>query len=477
LNKYEAVIGLEIHVQLNTKSKAFCADDTTFGAEPNTHTSVVSLAHPGTLPKANMAHIEKAIQLGIACGCEISQINYFDRKNYFYPDLPKGYQITQDANPYCKGGNVEIQVNGVKKSIRLHHIHMEEDAGKSIHDLSEISTMIDLNRAGTPLLEIVTEPDLRTAEEVDALMNYMRKLVRWLDVSDGNMEEGSMRCDCNVSIRLQGTDVLNNRCEIKNMNSMRYARRAIEFEINRQIGIVESGETVKQQTLNFDPETGITTPLRSKEDAHDYRYFPDPDLPPIVVSNDMLKSIKANMPALPHTYLHEFMTKWNVTEADAWILTENLNTSKYFQRIVNKANPKGLSTFIVQKTIPYCKENDIEILDFQVTDEAIIELLQMVQSNEISNTIAMQQVFPELIATGKSPKTIAKEQNLLLNTDTDFLTTIIHEVMSAFPDKVIEYKNGKKGLLGMFVGEVMKRSKGKADPKMASNVVEDALKG
>ena len=290
MSKYETVIGLEIHVQLSTKSKAFTSDDIAFGNEANTQTGIISLAHPGTLPKINTTQIDYAIRLGLAIGSKINRKNYFDRKNYSYPDLPKGYQITQDKEPICIGGEVPIIVKGKWKKIGIHHIHMEEDAGKSIHDQSPNHTLVDLNRAGTPLLEIVTDPDLRSADEVEALMSGMRQLVRYLNISDGNMQEGSLRCDVNISIRPFGQDRFGNRCEVKNLNSMKFARNAIKFEVNRQIDLVESGGMVEQQTLNFDPVTGRTSTLRTKENANDYRYFPDPDLPPIVVSEEMMEA-------------------------------------------------------------------------------------------------------------------------------------------------------------------------------------------
>ncbi len=471
MDKYEAVIGLEIHVQLNTKSKAFCSDDASFGASPNSHISTISLAHPGTLPKPNIAQIEKSIQLGIALGSEINTYNSFDRKNYFYADSPKGYQITQDRNPICIGGHIPIG----SKIIRLHHIHMEEDAGKSIHDLDPNFSLIDLNRAGVPLVEIVTEPDLRSAAEVDEVMTFMRKLVRWIDVSDGNMEEGSMRCDCNVSIRLKGSEVLNNRCEIKNLNSMRFARKAIEYEIKRQISIVESGAIVKQQTLNFDPESGITTPLRSKEDAHDYRYFPEPDIAPLHISSQMIKKISSQMPALPDYYYQKFIADFNINPSDALMLIENKETALYFYNLCNRLNTKILTNLVIQKIIPYCKDEKINIADFLIENDAIHELVEMIASNQISNSIAFQQIFPAMLENGEYPKSIAQKLNLVQNSDADFLENIIKEVFNLFPDKVIDYQNGKKALLGLFVGEVMKRSKGKADPKLTNTMIMKAL--
>lgn len=312
--EYEVVIGLETHVQLATHSKAFCGDDARFGGEPNTHISTISLGHPGTLPHLNKRQIEFAVRLGLALGCQINLRSTFDRKNYFYADLPKGYQITQDRLPICVGGSLRISTKDGDKEVQIHHIHMEEDAGKSIHDLDPNDSLIDLNRAGVPLLEIVTEPDLRSADEVDAYMTAMRQLVRYLEISDGNMEEGSLRCDCNVSIRRLGDTHLNARCEIKNMNSMRFARRAIEYEVSRQAQIMEAGGKIAQQTLNFDPETGTTSPLRSKEDAHDYRYFPEPDLPPVVILPEYLEAIKMQMPPLPWELLEQFKNEYGLTD-------------------------------------------------------------------------------------------------------------------------------------------------------------------
>ena len=297
--QYELVIGLEVHVQLSTRSKAFSADENAFGAEPNTQVDPVSLGHPGALPRYNRAQVESAVRLGLALGSQIARRQSFDRKHYFYTDLPKGYQITQDREPVCVGGRLPIRIGERWQEVRIHHIHMEEDAGKSLHDRSESYSLIDLNRAGVPLLEVVSEPDLRSPEEVDAFMSAMRQLVRYLGISDGNMEEGSLRCDCNVSVRKRGSDQLGTRCEIKNLNSMRYARRAIEFESRRQIDLLEQGGQVVQQTLHFDPATGVTSPLRSKEDAHDYRYFSEPDLPPIELSDEFVDELRRASPTLP----------------------------------------------------------------------------------------------------------------------------------------------------------------------------------
>lgn len=477
-NKYEAVIGLETHIQLGTASKAFCGDDTTFGAEPNTHVSTVSLGHPGTLPKLNKKQVEYAVKLGLALGCKINLTNFFDRKNYFYTDLPKGYQITQDRCPVAVGGEVPIKLGeGRTKNIRLHHIHMEEDAGKSVHDIDPKHSLIDLNRAGVPLLEVVSEPDLRSAEEVDAFMNTLRRLVRWLDISDGNMEQGSMRCDCNISIRPEGSDVLNSRCEVKNMNSMRFARKAIEFEFKRQVKIVESGEKVRQQTLQFDRVSGTTSPLRDKEDAHDYRYFPDPDLPPVVISPEQLEQIKSEMPALPWELYEKFTSEFQLSDYDATILTEEKAIAFLMLELTAlHSNYKACANLLINKVRPYLSEQNLneQELDFPV--KRFAELLDLVAADKVSNSVANQKLFP---AVWKNPDTpvvdLAEKMNLLQSSDGDFLDALATEILAKYPDKVAAYQKGKKGLIGFFMGELMKASKGKANPKEANAVLRKKL--
>ena len=482
--QYETVIGLEAHVQLGTLSKAFCSDSAKFGGEPNTQTSVVSLAHPGTLPRMNKKQIEYAVRLGMALGCRINERNAFDRKNYFYADLPKGYQITQDKHPICMGGSLDVRTTEGPKSIRLHHIHIEEDAGKSIHDQNPTATLIDLNRSGTPLVEIVTEPDLRSGEEVDAFMSAMRHLVRWLDVSDGNMEEGSLRCDVNISIRPVGQVEFGTRCEVKNVNSMRFARKAIEFETKRQIELVESGGKVEQNTLNFDPATGVTTPLRSKENAHDYRYFPDPDLPPIILSPSFLEKIRNEMPQLPNAARAELMSTFGLPEYDVLLLTEERAIYTYFKEFAKQTTPpqyKAVSNLIINKILPTANELKIELTDFPLPINELADFLTLIETGKISNTAAYQTLFPELLTEKTaqnapiSVAALAEKLNLFQNSDTDFLAKIIAEVMAENAAKVGEYRKGKKGLLGFFVGEVMKRSKGKADPKVTNGLVIKAL--
>ena len=474
---YEAVIGLEVHIQLATQSKAFCGDDTTFGGAPNTHISTISLGHPGVLPKVNEQQIHYAVRLGHALGCRINEYNNFDRKNYFYADLPKGYQITQDKEPICIGGSLPIKMGDTWRTVQIHHIHMEEDAGKSIHTADPKNSLIDLNRAGVPLLELVTEPDLRSAEEVDAFMNAMRQLVRYLEVSDGNMEQGSMRCDVNISIRPQGADYLMDRCEIKNVNSMRYARQAIAYELKRQEEIVRSGGTVKQQTLNFDPVTGTTSPLRDKEDAHDYRYFPEPDLPPIVLKEDYITKIQKQLPALPWDLYQKFRTDFLLNDYDTTLLTSDKANAVLFQELSKYSKSyKAIGNLIINKILPYCQEQQLDLKKFPISAPQLAAFILLIDTGKVSNAMAYQRLFPKLLQEPlKAPLDIAEELNLIQTSDVNFLEEVAKEVLSAFPEKVAAFQKGKKGLLGFFMGEVMKRSKGKADPKAANQILRDLL--
>jgi len=477
--KYETIIGLETHIQLGTKSKAFCGDSAQFGAAPNTHVSAISLGHPGTLPKLNKTQIEYAVKLSLALKAKINLTNNFDRKNYFYTDLPKGYQITQDNAPISVGGYVPIRLSdGTVKNVELHHIHMEEDAGKSIHDLDARNSMVDLNRAGVPLVEVVSEPDLRSGEEVDAFMNTLRRLVRWLDISDGNMEQGSMRCDCNVSIRPMGSQELFARCEVKNMNSMRFARKAIDFETKRQIKLVEKGEKVRQQTLQFDRATGTTSPLRDKEDAHDYRYFPDPDLPPVVILPEELERIKAAMPALPWDLYEKFTEEFKLSDYDATILTEEKNIAFLMLDLSKKhANYKACANLLIDKVRPYLSENNLtETSDFPT--ERFVELLRLVAEEKVSNSVASQKLFPAIWKNLNTPVAdLAEKMNLIQSSDSDFLSDLADTLLEKYPNKVAVYRKGKKGLIGFFMGELMKVSKGKANPKEANAILRKKLEG
>jgi len=479
-DQYETVIGLEVHVQLATQSKAFCRDDAGFGSAPNTHVSPVSLGYPGTLPRLNGQQVALAVRLGLALGCAINRRNAFDRKNYFYPDLPKGYQITQDRQPICIGGTLAIEVAGETKVVRIHHIHMEEDAGKLVHDTDARHSLVDLNRAGVPLLEIVTEPDLRSPEEVDVFMTAMRQLVRYLDVSDGNMEQGSMRCDCNVSVRRLGATKLGERCEIKNLNSMRYARRAIEFERRRQIDLLESGGRVSQQTLQFDPVNGATSPLRDKEDAHDYRYFPEPDLLPVELDETFLATTRNAMPPLPWELKARFMSEaFGLSEYDAQLLTEDKNTAFFYIALCDHTpNKKSAANLVINKLLPWCTETDQEISGFPVSPNALAAFIQLIDDGKVSAAIAYQRLLPALITRPDQPAAaLAQELQLIQTTDDSFLETLADEILAAFPDKVADYRKGKKGLIGFFMGEMMRRSKGQAEPKAATALLERKLGG
>ncbi|MEQ8702765.1 MAG: Asp-tRNA(Asn)/Glu-tRNA(Gln) amidotransferase subunit GatB [Phaeodactylibacter sp.] len=476
-DQYETVIGLEVHVQLATQSKAFCGDATAFGAPPNTHISPLSMGHPGTLPRLNQKQVEYAIKLGLALGSKINMVNAFDRKNYFYADLPKGYQITQDRKPICIGGQLKITTESGEKAIRIHHIHMEEDAGKSIHETSGPYSQIDLNRAGVPLLEVVSEPDLRSAEEVDAFMSGMRQLVRYLGVSDGNMEQGSLRCDVNVSVRPKGQQAFGERCEIKNLNSMRYARRAIRYEVKRQIDWIESGGEVRQQTLNFDPETGRTSPLRDKEDAHDYRYFPEPDLPPLVISADDLRRYHQELPALPWQLRERLAEEYDLPAYDVNLLTEEQEAALFYLELVQHTELyKAAANLMINKVLPHCNEASISLSAFPVGADQLARLLALIETGKVSNTAAYQQLFPAMLnAPDKKPLELAQSLNLIQTSDAGALESIIDQVIADNPEETTRYQKGKKNLIGFFMGEVMKASRGKADPKLTNQLLREKL--
>ena len=476
-DQYEAVVGLEVHIQLSTKSKAFCGDAAAFGGDQNTHISAISLGLPGTLPRLNKSQVEYAVRLGLALNSKINQRNFFDRKNYFYTDLPKGYQITQDNEPICLGGNFDIEMKNGSRNIRIHHIHMEEDAGKSIHDQHPKYSQIDLNRAGVPLLEVVTEPDFRSAEEVDNFMTQMRQLVRYLGISDGNMEQGSMRCDCNISVRKKGATTYGQRCEVKNMNSMRFARKAIEFEFKRQIDLIESGGKVLQQTLNFDAATGTTSPLRDKEDAHDYRYFPEPDLPPVVLADDYIDAIKTAMPPLPAQLKKQFQKELGLNEYDTNLLTEDKSVALFFLDFVKEyTNYKSAANLVINKILPFLNEKNIALSQFPIGIKNLSAFLKLIDDGQVSSSIAYQRLFPELLEKPNSvPLELAQSLNLIQSSDIGFLEDLVQKTIENNPDKVKAYQNGKKGLIGFFMGEVMKQSKGKAEPKATNALLRKYL--
>ncbi len=475
--QYEVVIGLEVHAQLLTKTKLFCGDTIRFGQEPNTQVSAISLAHPGTLPKLNKEAIKLAITLGLATRSQIVQQNYFARKNYFYPDLPKGYQISQHTTPICKGGVVEIAVGKEKREVRLNRIHIEEDAGKSVHEGETAYTQLDFNRAGTPLLEIVTEPDLRSAEEAAAYVTTLRKLVRHLGVCDGNMEEGSLRCDVNISVRPKGEMALGTKVEIKNLNSIRYIKKAIETESANLIQKHKKGETILQQTKGFDDETFSTYVIRTKEDEDDYRYFPEPDLPPFLIKDEEIEAIRKSMPPLQTEMKQELQTKYGLPEYDATQLAEDVELSGYFFSVANEtANYKAAANWVIGPVKNAVADAEITIDEFPIQPPAIARLIQLIEGGIISYGIASQKIFTHLL---HNPQTNIEQyieaEGLQLQSGNE-IDAFIETSLTKHAQKITEYKKGKKGLLSLFVGEVMKLSKGKANAEEVTKKILEKLK-
>jgi len=476
-DKYISVIGLEVHAQLLTKSKIYNTDSTEYGSLPNTNVGVVTLAHPGSMPRLNKRVVEFAIKMGLACHSEITRLNIFDRKNYFYPDLPKGYQITQDRTPICKGGYVTINVKEGERNIELHRIHIEEDAGKSIHLAAELDTLIDFNRAGVPLIEIVTQPGIRNSEEAYAYLTEIRKLVRYLDICDGNMEEGSLRCDANISVMLKDARHFGKKVEVKNMNSIRNVQRAIDHEIERQIEEIEKGNVIVSETRTFDAATGLTYSMRTKEELNDYRYFPDPDLSPMEVSDKWLDELRATMPALPRDLYNKYIAELHLPEYDSQVLTDSKDVAMYFEELCKLTkNYKAASNWVMGPVKSYLNELTLLAEEFPIPPAVLAELIALVDSGKISFSVASHNVFPELLKNpNKSALEVAQQLNLIQESNHDAIIPIIDEVLKEFPLKVKEYKNGKKGIVGMFMGEVMKRSKGKADPKVANELITKKL--
>ena len=475
--KYEPVIGIEIHVQLNTLSKAYSSDATEYGASPNSQISPISLGHPGTLPMFNESVLEAAVKLGIAVQADIREHNEFARKNYFYADLPKGYQITQDLTPICNGGYIEIKDDdGNPKRLNLTRIHMEEDSGKSSHDIDPFNSLIDLNRAGVPLLEIVSEPEFRSGDEAYQYLTEMRRLVRYLDISDGNMEEGSLRCDVNISVRPVGREKFGTKVEVKNLNSFRNVQKAIDYEINRQIALIEDGGTVVQQTFTFDAARGKTQLLRDKEDAHDYRYFNEPDLQPIEVKEDYIQGIKAALPPLPKELFAKYRDL-GLSEYDASLLTDSKEIALYYEAIIeHTTNFKAAANWMMGSLKSYLNEKAIHISEFPLQAAQIAELINLVDEGKVSNTAANGELFKALLESPESKAAeLAEKLNLIQESNTDELQSWVDAALAKYPDKVEEYKAGKKGLTGLFMGEVMKLSRGKADPKLASKLVQETL--
>lgn len=476
--RYTAVIGLEVHAQLSLQRKMFSPEAATYGALPNTLLSTVTLAHPGTLPRVNKQAVAYAIKMGLACQATITRKNFFARKNYFYPDLPKGYQITQDSMPICQGGFLTIDTPaGGEKRVALQRIHMEEDTGKSVHGLVAGETLLDFNRAGTALIEIVTKPDLRTSAEAYSLLAEIRKLVRYLDICDGNMEEGSLRCDANVSVMLKDAAAFGQRVEVKNMNSIRNVQLAIEHEIDRQIAVLERGGRVASETRAYDAATDATKCLRTKETLNDYRYFPEPDLPPIVVSDAWLQQLQQAMPLLPRDCYQKFVQTYQLPAYDAAVLTEDRDVALFFEALCQHTpHYKAASNWIMGPVKAYLNEMTLSIPAFPLQPAALAEVIGLVAERQLSFSVASQKLFPALLAAPhQSPLALAKGLNLLQESDEGKIQALVEEVMAAYPAQVAAYRGGKKGLMGMLMGEIMKRSQGKVAPKVASALLKERL--
>ena len=474
---YQPVIGLEIHAQLQTNSKIFASDPVLFGQEANTLISPISLGHPGTLPKLNKKVVEYAIKMGLAIGSTIAPKQYFDRKNYFYPDLPKGYQITQDKTPICIGGSILVHLKEGDKMMEFHHIHLEEDAGKSLHEGDNPYSFLDYNRAGTPLIEMVTEPSIHSSEEAFALVSEVRKLVRYLGICDGNMEEGSLRADVNVSIRPVGTSTLGTKVEIKNMNSLRNIQRAIEHEIVRQTKVLNEGGTLIQETRTFDAHTGTTHSMRLKETMNDYRYFPEPDLAPLEISENWLQEIKANMPLLPWEQEQKLVREFGLPSYDAHFLADTREMAIYFEEMALHSKAyKAISNWLMGPVKSHLNETNQSITEFELSPKTLAEIVELVESGTLTHNLAAHQLFPLAIENPeKSPVQIVEQQGWLQAQSGDELITWVQEAIAAYPEKVKEYQKGKKGLIALFIGEVMKKSKGTADPKRVNQLMSEEL--
>jgi len=476
---YEIVVGLEVHAQLLTKTKLFCGDTTEFGKEPNTQISVITLGYPGTLPRLNKEAISLAVKLGLACHCDIIQHNYFARKNYFYADLPKGYQISQHTTPICRNGFVEIVTGKETKRIRLNRIHIEEDAGKSIHDDNSDYSNLDFNRAGMPLLEIVSEPDLRNAEEAFAYVTFLRKLVRHLNVCDGNMEQGSLRCDVNISVREKGEQKLGTKVEVKNLNSIRFIKKAIEYESQRLVALLEEGKTIVQETRGFDENSFSTYSIRVKEDEDDYRYFPEPDLPPFFISNEMIETVRSAMPALQEETKETLITDYKLSSYDAEQLSNDTELSSFFFELANHciSNYKASANWVLGPIRNYLSSNEVTLQESQIEPRGIAEIIRLIDEGKISYGIAVQEVFPAVVKEHLIDiEDFVKEHRLEVQSSQTEIEKLIEAALNKYSGKISEYKKGKKGLISLFVGEVMKLSKGTADAKMVTEKIIEKLK-
>lgn len=471
---WEYVIGLEIHAQVTTESKLFSGAVNSYGGEPNSQVSLVDAAMPGMLPVLNKHAVEQAIKTGLGINGTINKLSVFDRKNYFYPDLPQGYQISQFYHPVVSNGYLDItDENGNHKRIKIERIHLEQDAGKSIHDQSPTYSFIDLNRAGVPLMEIVSCPDLSSPHEAAEYVKKLRSILRYLGTCDGDMEKGSMRCDANVSVRRPG-EPLGTRCEIKNVNSIRNIVRAIEYEAARQIEILEDGGSINQETRLFDANTGMTRTMRSKEDAVDYRYFPDPDLPPLIIEDATIEQVRATLPELPAAKVSRYIQQYSLTEYEAEVLVADKAVAEYFEQVASRANPKMAASWISGEMFGLMNKSSMEFEDVKITAVQMAELIELIGDNTISGKIA-KTVFEQMFETGKAPKEIIEAQGLVQISSPEVIGSIIDQVIAANSDKVAEYKSGKDKLFGFFVGQVMKVSEGKANPTMLNELLKEKL--
>ena len=473
-NIYEVIIGLEVHAQVTSNSKLFSSSSTKFGAEPNTQVSLVDAAFPGMLPVINEFCVKQAIKTGIGLKAQINKRSVFDRKNYFYADLPQGYQISQFKHPIVGEGTVVLDMPNGQKEVGIERLHLEQDAGKSIHDIDPQNTMVDLNRSGVALMEIVSKPDLRSPDEVNVYIKKLRSIMRYLGTCDGNMQEGSLRADVNVSVRIKGTDKLGTRCEIKNVNSIKFMQMAINYEANRQVDLIEEGKSIDQETRLFDTKKNETRSMRSKEDAHDYRYFPDPDLLPLEVTDDFVEKIKSEIPELPDEKKKRFIEKFKLSPYEATILVSDIETSKYFEEVIENSDVKLATNWITGELFAVLNNKNLEISESPISSKNLSKLINLIKDGTISGKIA-KTIFELMMDSDKDPQKIVEEKGLKQESDPKALEALIDKVIVDNPDKVKEYKSGKEKLFGFFVGQAMKASNGKANPQLVNDILKKKL--
>ena len=473
-NIYEVIIGLEVHAQVTSNSKLFSSSSAKFGAEPNTQVSLVDAAFPGMLPVINEFCVKQAIKTGIGLKAQINKRSVFDRKNYFYADLPQGYQISQFKHPIVGEGTVVLDMPNGTKEVGIERLHLEQDAGKSIHDIDPQNTMVDLNRSGVALMEIVSKPDLRTPDEVNVYVKKLRSIMRYLGTCDGNMQEGSLRADVNVSVRIKGTDKLGTRCEIKNVNSIKFMQMAINYEANRQVDLIEEGKSIAQETRLFDTKKNETRSMRSKEDAHDYRYFPDPDLLPLEVTDDFVEKIKSEIPELPDEKKKRFIEKFKLSPYEATILVSDIETSKYFEEVIENSDVKLATNWITGELFAVLNNKNLEISESPISSKNLSKLINLIKDGTISGKIA-KTIFELMMDSDKDPQKIVEEKGLKQESDPKALEALIDKVIVDNPDKVKEYKSGKEKLFGFFVGQAMKDSNGKANPQLVNDILKKKL--